>query len=302
MAKKQPTKQRESFKPPIILKADEEAELMTFLIEKLPHKNRNNVKSLLRNRQVAVDGLLISQFNHLLKPNQEVEIRWSRGLESSHYRGLTILFEDEHLIVINKSEGLLSISTDAKTERNAYSILREHIKTENPDNKIFIVHRLDRETSGVMLFAKSPEIQSMLQEWWHSTAKERYYLALTEGEVKQQTGKITSYLAENAAFVVYSTKNPRDGQLAITHYELMKSNRRFSLLKMKLETGRKNQIRVHCQDMGHPIVGDKKYGAKSNPIGRVGLHAWILGFEHPISNEYLRFETPIPPKFLTLFA
>jgi 23S rRNA pseudouridine1911/1915/1917 synthase len=301
MPNKKSNYQRENYRPEIKLKVSEEAELMTFLIEKLPQKNRNNIKSLLRNRQVAVNGQLISQYNHLLLPHQEVEIRWNRGLDANHYKGLTIVFEDEHLIVINKSEGLLSISTDNKTERNAYSILREHIKVQNPDNKIFIVHRLDRETSGIMLFAKSIEIQSMLQEWWHSAAKERYYLALVEGEVKEKEGKITSYLAENAAFVVYSVRNLKDGQLAITHFEAMKSNRQFSLLKMKLETGRKNQIRVHCQDMGHPIVGDKKYGAKSNPIGRVGLHAWILGFEHPVTQEYMRFETPIPPKFLRVF-
>ncbi|MCU0326074.1 MAG: RluA family pseudouridine synthase [Spirosomaceae bacterium] len=301
MIKKRKHNRKIEDKAPINLKVTEEAELMAFLIEKLSNKNRNNVKSLLRNRQVAVNGMLVSQFNHPLKPNDDIEIRWNRGLDSSHYRGLQIIFEDEHLIVINKSEGLLSISTDNKDQRNAYGILREHVKVQSSMNKIFIVHRLDRETSGIMMFAKSEEVQSLLQDWWHSTAKERFYLALVEGEVKQQTGTITSYLAENAAFVVYSTKNPKDGQKAVTNYEVLKSNRNFSLLKVKLDTGRKNQIRVHCQDIGHPIVGDKKYGANYNPIGRVGLHAWVLGFEHPITGEYLRFETPIPRKFSEVF-
>ncbi len=288
-------------RPSAYLKVTEEVELMSFLIAQLPHKNRNNIKTLLRDKQVLVEGRVVTQYNHLLKPNQKVEISGSKARKEQKYTGLTILFEDPYLIVIDKQEGVLSIATDRREDQTAYSILSNHVKQQNSSNKIFIVHRLDRETSGVMVFAKSEKIQKLLQETWGPTTKERTYLAVVGGALTEPSGTIISYLNESKALIVYSSQNPNQGQKAITHYETVKSNQRFSLLKVNLETGRKNQIRVHMQDLGHPVVGDKKYGSHLNPIGRLGLHAWILGFTHPITQEKLRFETKIPPKFLGLF-
>lgn len=289
-------------KPSAYLKVKEEAQLMAFLLAQMPQKSRNNIKSLLRDKQVLVEGKVVTQYNHPLKPDQKVEISGRKAQKEKIYNGLTILFEDDHLIVIEKQEGLLSVGTDNKDNQTAYRLLSSHVKQENERNKIFIVHRLDRDTSGVMVYAKSEKVQQLLQTSWGFTTKERTYLAVVEGELPQPSGTISSYLNESRALIVYSSQNPNQGQKAITHYKTIKSNKHYSLLEVNLETGRKNQIRVHCQDLGHSIVGDKKYGANLNPIGRLGLHAWILGFVHPITEEKLRFETKVPPKFLRLFA
>lgn len=279
----------------------EEIQLLTFLLASMPNKSRHNVKSLLRDKQILVDNKMVTQFNHVLKPHQVVDIKDSKAPQEQRYKGLKIVFEDEYLIIIEKSEGTLSIATEKQKLHNAYSILSDHVKKEDPRNRIFVVHRLDRETSGLMMFAKSEKVQGLLQESWNATIQERTYLAVTEGCVKEQDGTIESYLVENKALTVYSSRNPDHGKHAITHYEVVKSSEQNSLLKVNLETGRKNQIRVHMKDIGFPIVGDDKYGAKTDPIGRLGLHAWVLAFIHPMTNEQMYFETPTPKKFLWLF-
>lgn len=284
-----------------ILTVGEKAELMQFLLASLPHKSRNNIKSLLANKQVIVEGKWIRQFNHLVEPGHTVEIRWNRVAEEKKYRGLKIIFEDDHLIVIDKEAGILSIATDSQKTGTAYNLLSSHVKSRDRDNKIFVIHRLDRDTSGLMMFAKSEKVQKLMQSTWNDTISERTYLALVEGVPVKPDGTITSYLTESKALIVYSSQNPKHGQKAITHYQTLKTGNAFSLLKVNLETGRKNQVRVHMQYLGHPVAGDKKYGAKTNPIGRLGLHAWVLSFIHPITKETMRFETSIPGKFAGMF-
>ena len=279
------------------LTVSEPAELMTFLIANLPHKNRNNIKSLLSNRQILIEGKVYTQFNHPLKPGQVVTVAGSRAPETTQYRGLTILHEDPNIIVINKQAGLLSMATNKERDRTAYGILSDYVKKQNLKNKIFIIHRLDRETSGVMMFARSEKVQQLMQESWNATTKERTYVALVEGVPVPERGTITSYLRESKALIVYSSQNPDTGQLSITNYSVLKSGNGYSLLELELETGRKNQIRVHMQDIGHPIAGDSKYGAETDPIGRLGLHAEVLAFEHPITGEPMRFEAPMPKLF-----
>lgn len=279
----------------------QEMEILTFLLAKMPNKSRHNVKALLRDKQVLVNKKSVTQFNQILKPKQTVEIKDSKAPQEQRYKGLKIVFEDEHLIVIEKDEGTLSIATDKQKLHNAYSILSDHIKKEDPRNRIFVIHRLDRETSGLMMFAKSESVQKLMQESWNATIQERTYLAVTEGFVKQMEGTVESYLVENKALTVYSVSNPALGKHAITHYETMKHSETNSLLKVNLETGRKNQIRVHMKDLGFPIVGDEKYGSKTDPLNRLGLHAWVLAFVHPFTQEEMYFETPIPRKFLWLF-
>jgi 23S rRNA pseudouridine1911/1915/1917 synthase len=282
------------------LTVTEPAQLMAFLIAQLPHKNRNNIKSLLSNKQVLIDGKVYTQFNHPLQPGQVVTVAANRAPEISQYRGLTILYEDQFLIVINKQAGLLSMATNKERDRTAYGILSDYVKKENPKNKMFIIHRLDRETSGVMMFARSEKVQKLMQESWNDTTKQRTYVALVEGTPEPPTGTISSYLRESKALIVYSSQNPETGQLSVTNYTVVKANEDFALLELELETGRKNQIRVHMQDIAHPIVGDSKYGATSNPIGRLGLHAERLAFEHPITGEQLQFSAPIPKSFLAV--
>lgn len=285
----------------IEFKVNKEQELMKFLEENLPHKNRNNIKTMLKKKQVLVNGRAISQFNHVLRVGESVSLSRRPGPAAAQLKGVVVVYEDKDLIVVNKNAGLLTIATDKEQRMTVYSMLSNYVKEQDKNNKIFIVHRLDRETSGLMMFAKSKEMQGLLQESWKQTIAERSYLAVIDGKLDPAEGTHRSYLFESSAFIVYSTKDPERGQEAITHYSTLKSNDEFSLLKVNLETGRKNQIRVHLKDLEHPIVGDKKYGSTSNPIGRLGLHAWVLAFRHPISGKMFRFETSIPGSFLKLF-
>ncbi|MFD2573848.1 RluA family pseudouridine synthase [Spirosoma soli] len=297
--KDQPRRQRGQ-RTDVHLTVSEPAQLMAFLIAHLPHKNRNNIKSLLSNKQILIDGKVYTQFNHPLQPGQVVTVAANRAPETTQYRGLTILYEDSHLIVINKQAGLLSMATNKERDRTAYGILSDYLKKENPKNKIFIIHRLDRETSGVMMFAKSEKVQRLMQESWNETTRQRTYVALVEGVPEPPTGIISSYLRESKALIVYSSQNPENGQFSVTNYKVLKANNGYALVELELETGRKNQIRVHMQDIGHPIAGDAKYGATTDPIGRLGLHAEVLAFEHPITGESMRFDAPVPKLFLSV--
>lgn len=277
-------------------------ELMKFLIEKLPGKSRNNIKSLLANDQIYVNDDHIRQFNHPLNPGDKVEVKLTASREikvNKTSKGIKVLFEDDAIIAIEKDSGMLSISTDKEREKTAYSMLKDYLKKKDPMGKVFIVHRLDRETSGVMIFAKSEEVQQMLQTNWNEYVVERKYVALVQGSVKNDEGVIRSYLKENSAFVTYSMNSDRDGgKLAITNYKVLKRGKGLSMLEFDIETGRKNQIRVHMKDLGHPIVGDKKYGSTKNPINRLGLHANTIKFKHPITGKMMNFISPVPQIFI----
>jgi 23S rRNA pseudouridine1911/1915/1917 synthase len=210
------------------------------------------------------------------------------------------LHEDNDLIVIEKEPGLLSIASEDEKHLTAYRQLTDYVRNVNPKNRIFVVHRLDRDTSGVMVFAKNKEAQQTLQNSWQESVRERAYIALVEGAVKKD-GTVTSWLTENKMFMVYSSPKPNDGKKAITHYKVLQSNRNFSLLQVNLDTGRKNQIRVHMSDIGHPVVGDKKYGSRNNAIGRLGLHANAIELKHPTTGESMRFESKTPASFTRPF-
>lgn len=279
----------------------EPTELMKFLSAQLPGQGRNNIKSLLANRQITVNEEIVTLYNHPLEIDQRVVVHWDKVRKENQPRRLEILFEDRDLIVIVKEAGLLSIATTQEKGETAYSILSDHVKKRDPKNRIFIVHRLDRETSGVMLFAKSEKVKELLQKDWKETVYERSYIAITEGLITSPEGTITSWLKESKTFMVYSSPTPNGGQKAVTHYKVLKKNKNYSMLEVQLDTGRKNQIRVHMQDIGHSIIGDKKYGSTKSPLRRIGLHARVLAFRHPISGEDVRFETEIPKEFLSLF-
>ena len=285
----------------LTFKVKEQNELMKFLIENLPNKNRNNIKSLLKNKQVLVDGAAISQFNHPLNPGQEVMITESR-FSNKDMKGIKVVYEDEYLIAVEKASGILSIATDKEREKTAYNIVKNYVKSRNPLEKLFIVHRLDRETSGVMIFAKTEEMQQILQTNWQKMVLERTYVAVVEGKVEKNSDTIISYLKENSAFVTFSSDKEIEGsKKAVTHYTVLKRSKGFSLVEANIETGRKNQIRVHMQSLGHSVVGDKKYGATTNPLGRLGLHAKSIIFKHPKTGKVLSFQTGIPAKFSGMF-
>lgn len=285
------------------LQVSQPAELMHFLLEKLPDQGRNNIKSLLTHRQVIVGDQVVTQHNYPLQPGQEVHINWNlvRDEAKGKAKELKIIYEDNELIVIDKPAGLLSMASDSEKQNTAYHQLTDYVRLNNPNQRIFIVHRLDRDTSGVMLFAKNEAVKRTLQDNWKEVVSDRAYIAVVEGQVKKKSGTIKSWLLETKTGLMYSSSTPGDGLEAITHYRLLKAGDKYSLLEVRLETGRKNQIRVHMKDIEHPIAGDKKYGATTNPCGRLGLHAHLLSFHHPISKELLRFETEVPKAFSRLF-
>ncbi|WP_318614024.1 RluA family pseudouridine synthase [Sporosarcina sp. YIM B06819] len=276
----------------------ESSELLPFLLEMMAGSGRNAVKSILTRGQVTVDGKMVKQHNHPIRPGQTVEIvKNQAAIKGETLVGVSILHEDDDIIVINKDAGLLSVASKNETEMTAYRQVRDYVSNGNPNKRIFIVHRLDKDTSGVMLFAKSEEVKEALQTNWAKVVKERVYIALVEGTVRKKAGKIASWLKESKTFKVYSNPTDNGGQHAVTHYKTLQANKQFSLLEVELETGRKNQIRVHMEDLGHPVVGDKRYGATGNPIKRLGLHATRIVLIHPGTGELVRFEADAPKIF-----
>lgn len=210
---------------------------------------------------------------------------------------LNIIYEDKELLVVSKPTKQLTISTTKDSINTLYHEAREYEKKKNPKNKIFIVHRLDRDTSGIVMFVKNEQLKHSFQNNWNELAKKREYIAVVEGNVTPKKDKIKSYLTESKTLQVYSTKDKTNGKIAITEYEVLQNNRAYSLLKINIKTGRRNQIRVHMNDINHPIIGDKKYDSKRNPLGRLGLHASRLEIIHPKTKKLLVFTSPYPKQF-----
>ena len=283
------------------LKVSEATQLMDFLLAKMGGMSRSSVKSLLGHRQVTVNEKVVTQFDYMLKAADSVVINSTRGNVELVHPKLRIIFEDSDLIVVEKKEGLLSVTTGRETETTAFLILKNYVKKSSTRNKIYTVHRLDRETSGVILFAKHSDAQHILRDNWHEIVTKRVYVAVVEGKVEKESDRIVSWLTENeVSLKISSSRTDNGGKEAITNYRVIKSNDEFSLLEIELETGRKNQIRVHMESIGHPIVGDRKYGSTTT-IGRLALHARVLEFYHPMTSEPLHFETPVPKEFLKVF-
>lgn len=208
---------------------------------------------------------------------------------------LDILYEDKYVIAVNKKSSLLTIANENENEKTLYHEVYTYLKQKHKNNKVFIVHRLDRDTSGIVLFAKDEDIKYKLQDNWNNVKRE--YYAIVNGFIKNKKETIKTYLKETKTLLVYSTNDLKNGKLAITEYEKICSNKNYSLLKINILTGRKNQIRVHLNDINHSIVGDKKYGIKHNPINRLCLHAYLLEFIHPVTNEIIKLETKYPKEF-----
>lgn len=275
--------------------------LLDSLLTNLSGKKRKLIKAVLRDRQVMVEGKVVTQFDYVVIPGQDVTVSWDRIVTPNVPRELKIVHEDEHIIVIDKPPGILTIATSREKRKTIYSMLNDYVKNENPDNGIYVVHKLDRETSGLMVFARSESARDSIQKSWRDAKKERIYVAVVEANVDPSEGRVVSWLTESSAFVVYSSKNSKAGKKGITCYRKIDDNGELSLVEIIPETSRKHQIRVHMQDIGHPIVGDKKYGAKANFMGRMALHARILSFIHPQSGERCRFDSGVPRKFAQLF-
>lgn len=298
----QPQSWKEDYIKAFQNQTEEPVGLMEFMQRMMPDAKRNQLKSWLKYNQVMINGVVTRQFDEPVNPGQWVEINLTRPFVVFSHPRMTMIYEDDHIIVVNKGYGLLSMGTDsAHKDETAYSILKDYVKQKHPMNKIFIVHRLDRDTSGLMMFAKSIEAKEAMQHNWNNMVLSRNYVAVVEGIVEEESGTIRSWLDETSQFEVYSTQQEGKGQLAITHYRLLDKGHGYSLLEFSLDTGRKNQIRVHAaKELKHPIVGDRKYGAQSSPINRLALHARSLRFAHPITKVDMNFELPVPSRFAGL--
>ena len=302
-----------------VLKVAEPAQLMDFLIAKMGGMAKSSVKQLLGQRRVKVGNAIQTRHDFQLKPGDIVTVSSGRGNSQLTHPKLRIVYEDDDLIVVNKQPGLLTVAaTPGSSETTAFSILRAYVKKQNARAGIYVVHRLDRETSGLLVFARSEELQHYMREYWRDLVTDRTYIALAEGILEPREGKITTWLTEDKRnAVVYSSPVDDGGDIAITNYKVLKTSKHdvgannsqlstvnYQLVELHLETGRTNQIRVHLASKGCPVVGDRKYGHgnESSPIDRLCLHAKVLEFIHPVTEKKVRFESPVPKEFNKLVS
>ncbi len=273
---------------------DRKASLLEILQEMAPDSSKNTLRSWLQAGRVTVDDLCNTRANTEILPGQKISI----GPKVTFLRGsVRILHEDDDIIVLEKPEGLLSVATDFESKATVHAILKRRFHNRH----VYPVHRLDRETSGVMMFAYTEKAREFLKAQFEQHLVDKTYFALVEGEMSLGRGTWESFLEEDDFYYVKSTSDLQRGKLAVTHFEVLKARRNRSLLRLKPQTGRKNQLRVHCSEAGHPIIGDKKYQAVSNPIKRVCLHAQKISFAHPSTQRRMTFSISLPEIFNKIF-
>lgn len=277
-------------------KSAQDQTLLDALAALSPESSKTTLRSWIKDGRITIDGQVAKISSTVVLKGQEIALHQRQRFIAEKIR---VYYEDDDIVVIEKPAGLLSVSTPFEKGKTAHNILKKHYKPQ----KVFVVHRLDQDTSGVMLFALNERACERMKALFEKHHIERVYYAIVEGNLLPPTsGTWTSHLYEDPNYVVHSTTDPSRGQIAITHYKTYASSRKYSILQLTLQTGRKNQIRVHCKEAGHPVVGDKKYGASSDPIRRLCLHAHLLAFTHPMTGKQLRFESPIPESFNKLIT
>ena len=281
-------------------KVYKETTLMEFLMFKMPDTPRKTIKSILTHHQVAVGGVPVSQYNYPLVPEDVVTISKNR-IAKHERKDLPIIYEDEDIIVINKPSGLLSVATDREKGKTAYRLISDYVASFNPKARVYVVHRLDEDTSGVLVFAKNFEVREALQNHWQEVVETRAYYAIVEGKMEKEEAVLQDYLMQNDLHLVFVTKNKKEGKLSTTQYKVISYKEPYSLLDVHISSGRKNQIRVQLGHRGHYVIGDDKYGEPSDPIKRLGLHAYQLTFTNPLNNKRYDFVTPMPDSFKSLF-
>ncbi len=263
--------------------------------------SRSKIKSTLQGRGIKVDGKTVSQFDFLLEPGMKVAVsNTKRNQQGFKSRYVKIVYEDRWLIVVEKAVGILSMAAGHST-LNVKAVLDDYFKKSRQKCTAHVVHRLDRDTSGLMVYAKDMETEQVLEHNWHDIVYDRRYVAVCSGEIVEDEGTVANWLKDNKAYVTYSSPTDNGGKYAVTHWHVLDRTTEQSLVEFKLETGRKNQIRVHSADMGHPVCGDVKYGDGTDPLHRLCLHAWLLCFTHPVTGQPMEFETPVPVAFRKLF-
>lgn len=274
--------------------------LLEFLLEHVK-QSRTKIKQTLHGQGIRVNGKTVTQFDYMLQPGMKVAVsKTKRNQQPFKSRYVKIVYEDRWLVVIEKQLGILSMAA-GHASLNVKSVLDDYFKKSHQNCTAHVVHRLDRDTSGLMIYAKDMETEQILEHHWHDIVYDRRYVAVLSGEMEQDEGTIENWLKDNKAYITYSSPVDNGGKLAITHFMTLDRTTEHSLVEFRLETGRKNQIRVHAADMGHPVCGDPKYGNGDNPLGRLCLHAFLLCFTHPITRRPMEFETTIPAAFKHLF-
>ena len=278
----------------------EEMPLLDFLLANV-NQSRTKIKATLQGRGIKVNGKTVTQFDFMLQPKMKVAVsKTKRNQQAFKSRYVKIVFEDKWIIVVEKNIGILSMAA-GHSSLNVKSVLDDYFHKSRQKCTAHVVHRLDRDTSGLMVYAKDLQTEQILEHNWHQIVYDRRYVAILSGEMEQDEGTIQNWLKDNKAYVTYSSPFDNGGKLAISHFHVLSRTTEHSLVEFQLETGRKNQIRVHAADMGHPVCGDSKYGNGDDPIHRLCLHAWLLCFTHPVTGEPMEFETPIPTSFKQLF-
>ncbi len=285
----------------LVFDISKEQPLLEFLLENIKSESRTKIKATLRGRGIKVDGKTITQFDYLLKPGMTVSVsKHKRDDQILKSRYVKIVYEDRFIVVVEKNIGILSMPAGHST-LNVKSVLDNYFHKSRQRCTAHVVHRLDRDTSGLMIYAKDIETEQVLEHNWHDIVFDRRYVAVVSGEVEDEGGTISSWLKDNKAYITYSSSVDNGGKYAVTHFQTLARTTEYSLLEYKLETGRKNQIRVHSADIGHPVCGDTKYGNGDDPLHRLCLHAYKLCFYHPVTGKPMEFETPIPSLFKSLF-
>lgn len=283
------------------LTVKEDKPLLEFLLDSMENTSRTKIKSTLQGRGVKVNGKVITQFDYPLSCGMKVAVsRSKQNAEMFKNRYIKIVYEDRYIVVVEKNVGILSMAA-GHSSLNVKTVLDSYFKTSRQKCTAHVVHRLDRDTSGLMIYAKDMQTEQILEYEWHDIVYDRRYVAVVSGEMEDDYGTMTSWLKDNKAYITYSSPYDNGGKYAVTHFHTLDRTTDHSLVEFRLETGRKNQIRVHSADMGHPVCGDIKYGNGDDPIGRLCLHAYVLCFYHPITRRRMEFETPIPVNFRKLF-
>ena len=274
---------------------NKQAPLLDYLLETLKG-SRSKIKATLQGRGIKVNGKVVTQFDFVLQPGMKLAVSKSKRNDKFKSRYVKLIYEDQYLVVIEKNVGILSMAA-GHSSLNVKKLLDDYFAKTHQKSRAHVVHRLDRDTSGLMIYAKDMNTEQILEKNWHDIVYDRRYVALLSGNMEEQQGTIANWLKDNKAYFTYSSPVDNGGKYAVTHFSVLEKNSTHSLVEFKLETGRKNQIRVHAADLGHPVCGDTKYGNGDDPLHRLCLHAYVLCFYHPVTRERMEFETPIPHSF-----
>lgn len=283
----------------LVINVKENAPLLEYLINNVS-ESRSKLKATLQGRGIAVNGRMVTQFDNQLKAGDKITISRHKKQNQFKSRYVKIVYEDRWLVVVEKNIGILSMAA-GHSSLNVKSVLDDYFLKSRQKCRAHVVHRLDRDTSGLMVYAKDIDTEQILEHNWHQIVYDRRYVAVVSGEMEQENGTIANWLKDNKAYITYSSPTDNGGKYAVTHFHVLNRTTEHSLVEYKLETGRKNQIRVHSADMGHPVCGDVKYGNGDDPLHRLCLHAYMLCFTHPVTGEPMEFSTPIPTIFRSLF-